>query len=486
MQKTQLEAFKERYGGAVRQVFGGLSGRVLLFTIGFVMVAEAVVFFPSLAAFQRNWLTEKSREAEIALVAAEATTDPATLEALHLGLLRQAGVHFAARRDADGREMRIEGMTAAAPPGRVRTIDLRRHYALPSIMSAYQTMVGSEDDELNIIAKAAAPEGAIINLRLRSKPLQDALQAFGARVFGLSILISVITAVLMFSVLRWTVVRPILRLTNHIERFRERPDDATRAIEPSGRRDEIGRAELALAEMEEQVRAALRQQQRLAGLGAAVARIAHDLRNSLATAQIVSDRLAASEDPTVRQVAPRLERAIERASGLAQAALRYGRAEEPEPQLFPVELAEAIQEAAADALAPFPQVRFESAAPGEVLALVDADFLHRIMLNLMRNAAQAMTGPEASPGREPALSVRLEDHVEGIRLVFEDNGPGVPAIVQERLFEPFATAQRPGGSGLGLAIARELARAQGGDLRLRDSSERGAVFELTLTRAPAL
>ncbi|MEJ0023179.1 MAG: hypothetical protein WDN76_06875 [Alphaproteobacteria bacterium] len=137
--------------------------------------------------------------------------------------------------------------------------------------------------------------------------------------------------VLMFSwliylTLNAALVRPMRRLTAHIEQFSQSPEDVSRAIKPSGREDEIGRAEDALATLEGKVRGALRQRARLAGLGGAVAKLAHDLRNSIATAQLVTERLSESDDPQVRKTAPRLERVIARAGGLAEAAMRYGRA----------------------------------------------------------------------------------------------------------------------------------------------------------------
>src|SRR3546814_8221299 len=108
---------------------------------------------------------------------------------------------------------------------------------------------------------------------------------------------SVITAALVYRSLRWLLVRPMSRLTRAMVAFAEKPQDGGRIIRPSGRRDEVGSAERELASMQEGLRAALHHRARLAALGEAVTKINHDLRNILATAQLLSDRLAGSGDP---------------------------------------------------------------------------------------------------------------------------------------------------------------------------------------------
>jgi signal transduction histidine kinase len=263
-----------------------------------------------------------------------------------------------------------------------------------------------------------------------------------------------------------------------MERFRADPDDPKAHIDPSGRRDEVGRAEVELNLMQQDLRVALNSRARLAALGEAVAKINPDLRNMLTSAQIASERLALSGDPRVAQAMPRLERALDRAARLTTEVLAYGKSQEPVPAPAPVMLKAAVAAAAEDAGMARSGVKFTTNLRAGDRLMADADHLHRILLNLLKNARQAVTSPDQKiPGQ-----VRLDFSHEGMASVLRisDNGPGVPNRTLDRLFTPFAGSGRPGGTGLGLAIARELAQAHGGDLVLKRTGPDGSEFEVTL------
>jgi signal transduction histidine kinase len=267
------------------------------------------------------------------------------------------------------------------------------------------------------------------------------------------------------------------RITRSMERFRADPEDPAALIHPSGRRDEIGRAEVELDRMQADLRVALNSRARLAALGEAVAKINHDLRNMLTSAQIASERLALSGDPRVTQALPRLERALNRAVKLASDVLAYGKSEEPAPTTAPIPLAGALEAAAEDAGLSPEGVQLHVHTTADETVTADPEQLHRILANLLRNAREAMVSQGDGHGR---IDVSLE-RAEGFAVVrVADNGPGVPERVQGRLFQPFAGSGRPGGAGLGLAIARELAQAHGGDLVLAKTGADGSVFELRL------
>jgi signal transduction histidine kinase len=298
-----------------------------------------------------------------------------------------------------------------------------------------------------------------------------------------SLSISFLAGFLVFIGLSVFIVRPIRQLTKGIVRFKSNPEDATATQKPSDRPDEIGQIEREMASMQNEVRLALRSRARLAALGQAVSKINHDLRNMLTAAQMASDRLANSADPTVAKALPRLERALDRAVSLAQNVLTYGKSDEQTPQIQIVRLKELAEAAAEDAgLAP-EGVRFISRVAKGFNLEVDPEQLHRMLVNLMRNARQAI---ELQPNRRARGRVTLTaiKTSEEVLLIVADNGPGIPEKLREKLFQPFTSSSTPGGSGLGLAIGRELAQLHGGDVRLVSTGTEGTTFEVRLPLKP--
>ena len=130
-----------------------------------------------------------------------------------------------------------------------------------------------------------------------------------------------------------------------------------------------------------------------------MAKINHEMRNMLTSAQMASERLATSGDPVVARTLPRLERALERAVTLAANVLAFGRSEEPPPAPRPTPLRAALETAAEDAQLSAGRVRArERRSPTRAQVLADPDQLHRILVNLMRNAREAIDGAPAKSG----------------------------------------------------------------------------------------
>jgi signal transduction histidine kinase len=441
------------------------------------LAAELAIFTPLVAVRQRNWLQERVNAAQIAALALEAAPGMDITESLKHELLENAGVMRVALKRDGQRELRLDAMTPDTAD--MRVIDMRDTSTVDGVMSVFHTLTAPPGRLLRVLATPRLESGEFIEIVFPEAQLSQDVTGYAQRVLRTSGLITILAGWLNFVILNALLVRPMRRLTTHIEKFRDRPEDVSADINPSGSDDEVGRAENALADMEAQVRGSLRQQARLAGLGGAVAKLAHDLRNSLATAQLVSEQLSASEDPKVRQAAPRLERVIARASALAEAALHYGRADEPAPALQRVALSRAVEEAAADALAHYETARWRNDVPADAMVYADPEHLHRIVSNLVRNAAQAC--------EKAKLPIRIEGRrrpSHGVHIVeIVDFGPGVPDAARAQLFQPFAAGTNVGGTGLGLAIARELANAMGGEVNLARSSADGAAFALILRAA---
>jgi hypothetical protein len=231
--------------------------------------------------------------------------------------------------------------------------------------------------------------------------------------------------------------------------------------------------------MQRELASMLQQKNRLAALGLAVSKINHDLRNLLASAQLISDQLSTLPDPRVQRFAPKLMRALERAIDFCQSTLSYGRAQEPAPvrKLVPLEpLVEEVHETLG--LGPDSAVRWITAIERGLMVDADHDQLFRVLLNVARNAAQALeTRGERDPERDQ-IRISGRRHGSVVEIEVADTGPGFSPQAQAHLFEAFQ-GTRPGGTGLGLAIAAELVRAHGGEIRLVEGTI-GATIRVTI------
>ncbi len=453
---------------------GGLSSRLLLLTAAFALISGIMILLPSLAAYQERWLLERERAAEVASLAVDAAPDAMVRKDLARQLVKGAEVSNVVVK-TDVRHLLVQAPAMETPPA---VVDLRQARALNWLMDPWRTLGGPPQRMIRVLAKPRFRSGEFIEVVIPAEPLRQALATELVRSLGISLVISIIAGGAVYLALLTLVVRPMRRITESIEQFRDDPE-APSPPHVMGRRDEIGRVEEELARMQDEVRHALRSRARLAALGQAVAKINHDLRNMLTSAQLASERLATSGDPKVAKALPRLERALDRALGLAQNVLNYGRTEEPPPTIRRVMLKPAIEAAAEDAGLSDEGVKLQSDAGPRFQMEADPEQLHRILLNLMRNARQAI---ESEPDRRGSGVVKVEAlKADGMTVVrVSDNGPGLPERSLEHLFQPFAGSARSGGSGLGLAISRELAQAHGGDVVLVRTGPEGAVFEIRL------
>jgi signal transduction histidine kinase len=199
------------------------------------------------------------------------------------------------------------------------------------------------------------------------------------------------------------------------------------------------------------------------------------LRNILASAILLSDRLELSQDPEVQHIAPRLVEAMERAARLCSETLNFSRAQPAQPNKTRFPLTSLVDEVGEAVLSPDQHaIRWRNEVRPEMTVLADRDQLFRVLMNLGRNAVQAL------PAEGGLISIGAWQDADRAIIEIADTGRGIPSEARAHLFEAFAGSTRPGGTGLGLPIAREIMRAHGGEIELAHSGEGGTVFRLSL------
>lgn len=456
-------------------MINSLSGRFLVLTIIFVMLAEVLIFVPSIARFREEFLNTRLERAQIASLVLLADAD--VTPHLQDELLRNAGVYNVVLRRDEARQLVL---SSPVPQPVAATFDLRDAPALTLIRDALTRLAEPAPQVIRVIGQPVRMGGLLIEITLDSDDLRSAMIDYGLRILWLSLVISVTTALLLFWAVQCFIVRPIKRVVGNMQAYAAAPEDVRQVIEPSAAIRDLREAEETLQSLQTQLTGALRQKEHLAQLGGAVAKVSHDLRNILTSAQLFTDRLELSEDPRVQRMAPKLVNSLTRAVHLCEATLAYGKAEEPGPTLAQVRLAEVVDDVfdSERLSAQEMQVTFENGVPGGMMLRADAEQLHRVIANLVRNARQAIV----NTGAAGAITVSADEDARGWIIRVRDTGPGLPPKAREHLFKPFQGGATKGGTGLGLSIAAELVRGHGGDLSLEQSDARGTVFRIKLPR----
>jgi signal transduction histidine kinase len=457
----------------------GLSGKLFLLTIPLVAIACLLIYVPAIANFWTNRLNDRLAAANTAALVLDAAPSGMVPDSLARQVLTSIGARAVAIKMGQQRRLLA---SADLPAAIDHNIDTRALTAWDAIMGSFQMMLESGNQTIRVFGPA--PGGAqFIETVVDERPLRQAMYRFSRNLLLVGLGIGILTAGLVYISLHFLFVRPMRRLTANMVAFHENPESAARIIVPSQRGDEIGVAERELSAMQRDLVSMLNQKSRLAALGLAVSKINHDLRNLLASSQLLSDQLASVPDPRVQRFAPKLMRSLERAIAFCQSTLSYGRAQEaaPDRRMVPIEPVVAeVRETAG--LASDVSITWITAIERGLSVDGDPDQLFRVLLNLVRNAAQAL---ESNPGDPASMQIRVTGRREGAVAILEvsDTGPGVPQRSREHLFEAFQTSGRPGGSGLGLAIAAELVRAHDGEIHLVEGTI-GATFRIVIPDRP--
>ena len=458
----------------------GLAGKLLLLTVPLVMIAGMLIYVPAIANFWMNRLNDRLAAANTAALVLDAAPSGSVPDSLARQILKSIDARAVALKMGQQRRLLA---SADLPHAIDHDVDLREMTVWSSITGSFQMMLESGNQSIRVIGPGPGA-AQFIEVITDEAPLRQAMYRFSRNLLGVALLIAVLTVGLVYLALHYLFVRPMRRLTADVVAFHENPESAARVIVPSERGDEIGVIERELSEMQRDLVSMLHQKSRLAALGLAVSKINHDLRNLLASSQLLSDQLAGVPDPRVQRFAPKLMRSLERAIAFCQSTLSYGRVQEAAPDRRMIPLEPVIAEVRETAgLAPDTSILWISAIERGLTVDADPDQLFRVLLNLVRNAAQAL---ETLPQGEGAvLQIRLTGRREGAVTIIEvsDTGPGVPAQARDHLFEAFQSSGRTGGSGLGLAIAAELVRAHDGEIHLIEGTI-GATFRIVIPDRP--
>jgi signal transduction histidine kinase len=442
----------------------GLSGKLLLLTILFVMLAEVLIYVPSIANFRLNWLADRLAVARTVAIVLNANNDPSEIanqpdkfklpENVVQQVLDNLGARMVAVKMGNQRKL----LAANDMPHEIHhDIDLRETSSMRAIWNALGTLFFARDTDVMRIVGQGPPGTDFIEILIDEGQLRAKMFAFSRNILLLSLLISAITATLVYLSLHYLFVRPLNRLTTNMVSFREDPENASHIVVPSSRTDEIGIAERELGAMQRDLASMLQQKSHLAALGLAVSKINHDLR-----------------------IAPKLMQSLERAIAFCQSTLSYGQVREAPPERKRLALEPLVEDVRETlGISPESRVRWITSVERGLLVDADSEQLFRVILNLARNGLQALESRAPNePGRD---QLRITGRREGAVVAIEisDTGPGVPERARAHLFEAFQGSTRRGGSGLGLAIAAELIRAHGGEIRLVEGTI-GATFRLII------
>lgn len=460
--------------------FKTLSGRFFLLSFLFVMLAEVLIFVPSVAQFRVSYLQERLELAQLATLALLAAPDDMVSPELSEELLKNAEVlNIVLKRD----EVRELVLTMPITGPVRETFDLRMIGSFRAIREALACAVSPHGEIIRVIGQPVKGAGIEIEIVLYEAPVKQAMLEYGRNVFLLSLVISLVTGSLLFLALQVLITRPIKRVISSMMRFRDSPEDAHNVLTPDATITELREAETALHDMQKQLIASLRQKERLAALGGAVSKVSHDLRNILTTTQILADRLEASNDPGVQKMAPKLLNSLSRGINLCERTLTFGKADEPAPEIRTMTLKPLVDDIIDNEMisSANDKVQLLSTISHDLEISADPDQMFRVLTNLIRNARQAIEGTE----KLGVVTIAAEEQDQGVEITIRDTGPGLPKTAQEHLFEPFQGNARQGGTGLGLVISAELIKGHGGTLDLVETSPSGTTFRISIPQVEA-
>lgn len=456
-----------------------LSTKLLVLTVIFVALAEILIFVPSITDMRLSWLHDRLNTAAAASIIVDGLPNVELPRPLQDDALMATGTKAIALHKADITRMIV---VSEVPPSVNAQYDLSHRDFLADVRDAFSTLLFG-GDEVFSVRGPVGDSGMVIELVMSDRALRKAMIVYTQEILLFTVIISFITASMIFLAINRTLIRPIARMTASMQAFADDPSNPAAIVQPPKGTDELALAARHLAAMQGDLQRTLRQQKNLADLGLAVSKINHDMRNILSSAQLMSDRLADAGDPVARGLSSKLVRTLGRAIGYSSEVLSYGRANETEPHRARIPLrplAEDTAEILGLGTETDPSFRIEMPKDLEIDA--DPEQVFRVLYNLCHNSVQALEADDIEAKEITVSATREGDSVE---VTVDDNGPGMPPKARENLFAAFRGSARAGGIGLGLAIARELIEAHGGEIDLAGKESRGTRFVFVIPDRPA-
>lgn len=463
-------------------LFGGLSGKLLSLTVVFVMVAEILIFVPSVAYMRLRWLQDRLSTAAAAAIVIDGLQPVELPRSLQKETLMATGTRaIILRKDGTSRLL----ATADMPTSVDDQFDLTDVSLPTAVHDALNTLLFGGEQIMRVYGPVGETKMGV-EVVLKDASLRKAMLRYSTNVLLISLLLSFFTATLIFFAINRIMIKPIRKLTDSMQSYSDDPEDPARVLVPDDGRDELAVAGRHLATMQAQLQKTLKQQKNLAALGLAVSKINHDMRNILASAQLMSDRLADIDDPMVKRFAPKLLRTIDRAVGYTNEVLSYGQASESAPRRRRLKLHDLTAEVR-DIMAIDPEsgIEFVEVVSHELEVDADSEQLFRVIHNLCRNAHQALIAyGEQQPQSVRRITVAAHRIGSVVGITIDDTGPGMAPKARENLFTAFRGSARSGGTGLGLTIARELVLAHGGTIALVEKPSAGTQFRIEIPDRP--
>lgn len=277
------------------------------------------------------------------------------------------------------------------------------------------------------------------------------------------------------------ITRPVEALTEGARRVAEGARDVQVTTQATG---EVGELVRAFNHMTSELRTTterLMATERIAAWQEVARRLAHEIKNPLTPIQMSLETLLEAHRTRHPRFADLFQDSarvvleeVDRLRRIVDEFSRFARL--PKPQLAPVDLSELAQSVLALYAAPPPGIHLQPSIEEGVVARADRDQLTQVLVNLVKNAEEAMRD------KGGALRVRVRGTDTDAIVEVEDSGPGIPPEHRARIFEPYFTTKE-GGTGLGLAIASRILQEHGGKLEVGGEPGEGARFSVVLPRA---